>query len=268
MPIDLIINLLQSLTGSTFLQDKVKRSEHVIRVLKQLGLDPDHPPEDFEGVYNYALVEYGIGKPEVCLQIFREREIRVLFRSVLDGNDPQGWLRSGGAFLASSEIGQRVRLANVDQIEELKAFAGAFVAVVRRSQTPKEMLMGHQLQKIERTIDRRFEQLAAQVEQGAIVRGNTGGNPLALPSATCRAAALAGQMCELSWEMLSTDRMSINYREFPDRIRSLFGVMVQEEKDLNHWHYDMMGQTMLIRNADGDYTPFGSKAVKSSTKHN
>ena len=81
MPIDLIINLLQSLTGSTFLQDKVKRSEHVIRVLKQLGLDPDHPPEDFEGVYNYALVEYGIGKPEVCLQIFREREIRVLFRS-------------------------------------------------------------------------------------------------------------------------------------------------------------------------------------------
>jgi hypothetical protein len=39
MPIDLIINLLQSLTGSTFLQDKLKRSEYVIRVLKQLGLD-------------------------------------------------------------------------------------------------------------------------------------------------------------------------------------------------------------------------------------
>jgi predicted NACHT family NTPase len=55
--------------------------------------------------------------------------------------------------------------------------------------------------------------------------------------------------------MLSTDRMSINYREFPDRIRSLFGAVVQEEKDLDHWHYDMMGQTMLIRNADGDYSP-------------
>jgi predicted NACHT family NTPase len=62
-------------------------------------------------------------------------------------------------------------------------------------------------------------------------------------------------MCELSWEMLSTDRMSINYREFPDRIRKLFGPVVQEEKDLDHWHYDMMGQTMLIRNAEGDYTP-------------
>ena len=62
-------------------------------------------------------------------------------------------------------------------------------------------------------------------------------------------------MCELSWEMLSTDRMSINYREFPDRIRKLFGPAVQEEQDLDHWHYDMMGQTMLIRNAKGDYTP-------------
>ncbi|MEG4422049.1 NACHT domain-containing protein [Microcoleus sp. LAD1_D5] len=62
-------------------------------------------------------------------------------------------------------------------------------------------------------------------------------------------------LCELSWEMLSTNQMSINYRSFPDRIRSLFGALVQEEKDLDHWHYDMMGQTMLIRNADGDYTP-------------
>jgi hypothetical protein len=62
-------------------------------------------------------------------------------------------------------------------------------------------------------------------------------------------------LCELSWEMLSTDQMSLNYRLFPDRLRRLFGHAVQEEKNLDHWHYDMMGQTMLIRNADGDYKP-------------
>jgi predicted NACHT family NTPase len=62
-------------------------------------------------------------------------------------------------------------------------------------------------------------------------------------------------LCELSWEMLSTDQMSLNYRLFPDRLRRLFGSVVQEQKDLDHWHYDMMAQTMLIRNADGDYTP-------------
>ena len=62
-------------------------------------------------------------------------------------------------------------------------------------------------------------------------------------------------LCELSWEMLATDQMSLNYRLFPDRIRRLFSGKVQEEKDLDHWHYDMMGQTILIRNASGDYTP-------------
>jgi predicted NACHT family NTPase len=59
-------------------------------------------------------------------------------------------------------------------------------------------------------------------------------------------------LCELSWEMLSSDEMSLNYKLFPDRIRRLFGVT---EKDLDHWHYDMMAQTMLTRNASGDYTP-------------
>ncbi|MGB3419669.1 MAG: pentapeptide repeat-containing protein [Dolichospermum sp.] len=62
-------------------------------------------------------------------------------------------------------------------------------------------------------------------------------------------------LCELSWEMLSNDKMSLNYKEFPDLIRSYFGEKVQEQKDLDHWHFDMMGQTMLIRNADGDYYP-------------
>ncbi|MEB3339174.1 NACHT domain-containing protein [Okeania sp.] len=62
-------------------------------------------------------------------------------------------------------------------------------------------------------------------------------------------------LCELSWEMLSNNKMSLNYREFPDRIRRLFESEVREKKDLDHWHYDMMGQTMLIRNEDGDYSP-------------
>ena len=62
-------------------------------------------------------------------------------------------------------------------------------------------------------------------------------------------------MSELSWEMLSTDNMSIHYRLFPDRIRNLFSETVKEQKDIDHWQYDMMGQSMLIRNDDGEYKP-------------
>ncbi|MFD4676969.1 pentapeptide repeat-containing protein [Lentzea sp. NPDC058450] len=62
-------------------------------------------------------------------------------------------------------------------------------------------------------------------------------------------------LCEVSWEMLSTDTMSMNYRQFPDRIRRCFGAVVEEERDLDHWHHDMLGQSMLIRNSVGDYSP-------------
>jgi WD40 repeat protein len=62
-------------------------------------------------------------------------------------------------------------------------------------------------------------------------------------------------MCEVSWEMLSTDRMTLNYRSFPERLSRLFGPLIKEQKDMDHWHYDMMGQNMLVRNAEGDYAP-------------
>jgi predicted NACHT family NTPase len=62
-------------------------------------------------------------------------------------------------------------------------------------------------------------------------------------------------LCELSWEMLSEDKMSLNYLDFPKRLQDLFGKEVADKKHLDHWHYDMMGQTMLIRNDDGDYSP-------------
>ena len=43
--------------------ESINRNERIIKLLKKLNLDPDHPPEDFGGVYQYALVEYGVGKP-------------------------------------------------------------------------------------------------------------------------------------------------------------------------------------------------------------
>ena len=62
-------------------------------------------------------------------------------------------------------------------------------------------------------------------------------------------------LCELSWTMLSTDTMSINYRHIPKHIYSFFGFSSMQDSDLDHWQYDMMGQSMLVRNDDGDYMP-------------
>ena len=62
-------------------------------------------------------------------------------------------------------------------------------------------------------------------------------------------------MCELSWEMLSTDKMNISFKQFPDRIIKAFGHRIDVDIDLDHWHYDMSGQTMLIRDENGNYAP-------------
>jgi len=63
-------NLMDMLFDSAL--ESINRNERVIQLLKRLKLDPDHPPEDFTGVYQYALVEYGVGKPRPVLEIFRQ----------------------------------------------------------------------------------------------------------------------------------------------------------------------------------------------------
>ncbi|MEV6600867.1 NACHT domain-containing protein [Actinoplanes sp. NPDC051346] len=62
-------------------------------------------------------------------------------------------------------------------------------------------------------------------------------------------------LCELAWEMVRTSTLEINFREIPDRLRAYFGPAIAGERELDHWEHDMRTQTLLIRNAAGDYTP-------------
>ncbi|MDX3640928.1 NACHT domain-containing protein [Streptomyces sp. MB09-02B] len=62
-------------------------------------------------------------------------------------------------------------------------------------------------------------------------------------------------LSEVSWEMLRTNRLTLNYRDFPDRLRACFGSVVENRKDLDYWEQDMRNQGMLVRNAEGDYGP-------------
>lgn len=61
-------------------------------------------------------------------------------------------------------------------------------------------------------------------------------------------------MCEISWEMLSTHQLKINYKQIPDRIREYFGSRVATAEE-DHWRHDLLSQTMLVRDDDGYYQP-------------
>ena len=60
-------------------------------------------------------------------------------------------------------------------------------------------------------------------------------------------------LCELAWEMHRTEDLKLSYRLFPERIRDIFGDRVKEA-ELDHWHFDLTGQTLLVRDAEGNYS--------------
>jgi predicted NACHT family NTPase len=207
MPLDLLIQAIQILTGSQMIKDKLHRSEVVIKLLKQFGLDPEHPPADFESVYQYTLVEYGVGKPKPCLQIFRQTEIQSLFRSALTQNNPSLWLKSGESFLAGAAIAQEVRALGLDPKRELGAFAAVFIQVAKRTRTPAEVLTNHQLESLHSSvlsIVERLERLPtvegirtemARLASQDLVAPDQAADQAALPaSARSRTFALAQQL--------------------------------------------------------------------------
>ena len=100
----------------------INRNERVIQLLKRLNLDPDHPPADFTGVYQYALVEYGVGKSRPVLEIFRQPKIQTLFREALEHNTPSILLKNGEDFLADHPLQVDLQANNIDVRREFYAF--------------------------------------------------------------------------------------------------------------------------------------------------
>ena len=116
--------------------ESISRNERIIKLLKQLNLDPDHPPEDFTGVYQYALVQYGVGKPRPVLEIFRQPEIQQLFREALAQNNPALLLKQGEAFLAEHSLQTELQANHIDVRREFYEFAAVFIEVAKRTPHP------------------------------------------------------------------------------------------------------------------------------------
>lgn len=59
-------------------------------------------------------------------------------------------------------------------------------------------------------------------------------------------------LCELAWEMIREDKLRIHYREIPERIKRWFSEKVTSS-EIDHWDFDLRNQTLLQRNAIGEY---------------
>lgn len=153
IPLDQLIQAITGIVSPTaFLKDKLQRNEIVIKFLKQFNLDPEHPPVDFSGIYAYALVEYGVGKPKQFLELFRQEEIKQAFRKAFDHNNPSILLSEVDNFIDTYTLGDEIRNLGIDIKREVAAFATIFIEVAKRSRTPGDVLMNQQIGSLHKRI--------------------------------------------------------------------------------------------------------------------
>ncbi|MDY7006824.1 MAG: NACHT domain protein [Cyanobacteriota bacterium] len=130
-----IINAAKSAVPQAI--DAAQRNELVVNTLKKLKLDPTQPPKDVDGVYIYALVEYGVDKNEPILKLFREKKIKNAFWSAYTSNNPMGFSNKVEEFLDWNILGDEIRELGVDIRSELEEFGQVFIGVAKRTKSPE-----------------------------------------------------------------------------------------------------------------------------------
>jgi hypothetical protein len=129
------ISSIANSLGSKVL-NQAQRNETVVKILKELNLDPVQPPKDVDGVYVYTLVEYGAFKSEPILKLFREKEIKNAFWKAYTSNNPLVFFQSVEKFLEWNILGDEIRGARIETRPELEKFGKVFIDVARRSKSP------------------------------------------------------------------------------------------------------------------------------------
>ncbi|BAY89048.1 MULTISPECIES: NACHT domain-containing protein [unclassified Tolypothrix] len=135
MSIDIVVKALKSLAkpAASLVINQAQRNETVVRLLKQFNFDPAQPPKDIDGVYVYSLIEYGVGKPEAMLNLFRETKIKKAFWSAYTANNPLGFVKEVEKFLQGTDLEFDIRLLRIELSSELEEFGEIFINVAKKS---------------------------------------------------------------------------------------------------------------------------------------
>ncbi|MDB9526926.1 NACHT domain-containing protein [Oscillatoria sp. CS-180] len=208
-----IEKVIDAVLDATGLKEKIGRNDRVIRLLKRFNLDSVEVLTAFEDLYAYALVEYafddeGLCKPPELVTFFKAKDVRDLFQTVYQNNDPKGWLRKGEE-IAQFRLGKQ--LPQMDPKRELGTFAAVFVEVVKQTRSPKEIRQEQKLDSLQRslqTLQTQIQQLPSLEAINQRVNQLAGADEtLALPAAaeTSRAVDLARQLGEW-FDVLDYDR--------------------------------------------------------------
>src|SRR5436190_13141166 len=106
--------------------EKAKRRESVIKLLKHFNFDPNQPPTDFDGIYTYTLIEYGVDRPEPILNFFRYKFVREAFEQAFYQNDPSILDKEAEVIIEWNEETSKLGQIDYDPRREFAAFSAVF----------------------------------------------------------------------------------------------------------------------------------------------
>ncbi len=139
--------------GAQGVIEKWSREETVIKALKKLKIDREPKPDDFGHIYRFALVEWGIFKPQPIIEFFREEAIEKAFRRSFYDRDP--------TILKEHAVGMYehfLQSGKLDRVEydprrEFDAFRDVFEYIVDRTRPAADVRRDGNIAEINAKVD-------------------------------------------------------------------------------------------------------------------
>jgi hypothetical protein len=145
--------------------DKAKRREAVMKVLRKAGLKPDAPPTDFDGIYAYTLVEYGIWKPQPLLDFFRNEFIQNAFRQSFETRDPSVLQAEAESLIEWHWVGEELKRIDIDPRCEFARFTAVFSEITDRTRTPAEVRRDHKLDDVYGDLHQKTDEILERLDK-------------------------------------------------------------------------------------------------------
>lgn len=147
MPIDLIATAFDQIFELA--KEKGKRSDKILKALNAIGLKQDAPPaNDFDGVYAYTLVVYGIDKPKPILEFFGHEFIKSAFRKSFEQRDTSILEKETESFLDWNDVGKEILAIDYDPKREFVDFSKQFNLAAKLTRTVQEILVDQKLDEL------------------------------------------------------------------------------------------------------------------------
>ncbi len=131
---DPVIKAITSMARSAapIVINQVQRNETVVRILRELKLDPVQPPKDVDSVYIYTFVNYCIGKPEPILKLFRKKEVKKSFWNAYTSN--RVWIFFDyieSLIFKDNSLETEIRKSKINLHFELESFGKIFIEIAK-----------------------------------------------------------------------------------------------------------------------------------------